>query len=554
MTRKPTSGTEGESDSPDAAALMRKAIPQRTGAVAPPEPTGLQAAVNSFPKPAVPVGQIGGARSDGRISPRTALLLGYITLAVLLGGFGVWSVVSSIAGAVVASGQIEVDQHRQVVQHPDGGVVAEINVHEGDKVEAGQVLIRLDGDLDRSERSIVEGQFFELLARRGRLEAERVDAPQIHFHNELVEAAKTRPDVAELVDGQQRLFEARAQTLRKSLDQVAKRRDQTQSQIEGIEAQRVAIQRQQQLIEQELTDQRGLLAKGLAQASRVLALEREAANLAGQVGELLAQKAQAEGKVTELDLEALRLTSQRREDAESELRDIGYRELELAERRRSLTEKIERLDLRAPVAGIVYAMTVTTPRSVIRTAKPAASHRAPSPGSARSCTPAAAEHRRPACGAASRSRCAVASAPRSSVRAISCAISAAIAASRSRVARWAARARRRLSRVRLISVRRVRKVAICVCAAVSAVCRARIWSCAVVSVWASGVSGRAGQSGCAESRACPSAQSVRAALARVSARVWSSLACLARASAVARAPCAVVSASRAVCAAARAAA
>ncbi|PYF12108.1 HlyD family secretion protein [Rhodobacter viridis] len=370
MTRKPTSASEGASDTPDAAALVRKAIPQRTTAVASPEPTGLQAAVNSFPKAAVPIGQIGGTPPDGRISPRVALLLGYITLAVLLGGFGVWSVVSSIAGAVVASGQIEVDQHRQVVQHPDGGVVSEINVHEGDKVKAGQVLIRLDGDLDRSERSIVEGQFFELLARRGRLEAERVDAPQIHFHNELVEAAKTRPDVAELVDGQQRLFEARAQTLRKSLDQVAKRRDQTQSQIEGIEAQRVAIQRQQELIEQELTDQRGLLAKGLAQASRVLALEREAASLAGQVGELVSQKAQAEGKVTELDLEALRLASQRREDAESELRDIGYRELELAERRRSLTEKIERLDLRAPVAGIVYAMTVTTPRSVIRAAEP----------------------------------------------------------------------------------------------------------------------------------------------------------------------------------------
>lgn len=370
MSRKPTSGNEGENDTPDAAALVRKAIPQRTTAMTTPEPTGLQAAVNSFPKAAVPISQIGGAPPSERISPRVALLLGYMTLAVLVGGFGAWSVFSSIAGAVVASGQIEVDQHRQVVQHPDGGVVAEINVHEGDKVEAGQVLIRLDGDLDRSERSIVEGQFFELLARRGRLEAERVDAPKIHFHTELIEAAKTRDDVAELVDGQQRLFEARAQTLRKSLDQVAKRRDQTQAQIEGIEAQRVALQRQQDLIEQELTDQRRLLDKGLAQASRVLALEREAANLAGQVGELLAQKAQAEGKVTELDLEALRLTSQRREDAESELRDIGYRELELAERRRSLTEKIERLDLRAPVAGIVYAMTVTTPRSVIRAAEP----------------------------------------------------------------------------------------------------------------------------------------------------------------------------------------
>ena len=366
MSRKPTSDTEDATGTPDAVAMLRKAIPQR------PAPTGVQAAGTSFPAPTAP--QVAGAGAvppgPGRVSPRMALLLGYVTLAVLVGGFGVWSVASSIAGAVIASGQVEVDQHRQVVQHPDGGVVAQIEVHEGDRVAAGQVLIRLDGDLDRSERSIVEGQFFELLARRGRLEAERADAPEIRFHPELLEAAQTRPDVAEQIDGQRRLFEARAQTLRKALEQVTKRRDQTQSQIDGIEAQRLATVQQQELIEKELIDQRSLLDKGLAQASRVLALQREAANLAGQIGALVAQKAQAEGKVTELDLEALRLASQRREDAETELRDIGYRELELAERRRALTEKIERLDLRAPVGGLVYAMTVTTPRAVIRPAEP----------------------------------------------------------------------------------------------------------------------------------------------------------------------------------------
>ena len=364
MSRKPTSDTEDATGTPDAVAMLRKAIPQR------PAPTGVQAAGTSFPAPTAP--QVAGAMppSGGRVSPRMALLLGNVTLAVLVGGFGVWSVASSIAGAVIASGQVEVDQHRQVVQHPDGGVVAQIEVHEGDRVAAGQVLIRLDGDLDRSERAIVEGQFFELLARRGRLEAERADAPEIRFHPELLEAAQTRPDVAEQIDGQRRLFEARAQTLRKALEQVTKRRDQTQSQIDGIEAQRLATVQQQELIEKELIDQRSLLDKGLAQASRVLALQREAANLAGQIGALVAQKAQAEGKVTELDLEALRLASQRREDAETELRDIGYRELELAERRRALTEKIERLDLRAPVGGLVYAMTVTTPRAVIRPAEP----------------------------------------------------------------------------------------------------------------------------------------------------------------------------------------
>ncbi|MGD9916899.1 MAG: HlyD family type I secretion periplasmic adaptor subunit [Paenirhodobacter sp.] len=310
-----------------------------------------------------------GATVDG-LSARAALILGFVTLAILVGGFGLWAGMSSIAGAVVASGQIEVDQRRQVVQHPDGGVVAEILVHEGDHVTAGQALIRLDGDLTRSELAIVEGQFWELKARRGRLEAERADRPEIAFDPELIAAAAADPDVAELVEGQRSLFAARLETLHKSLDQVVKRREQTKAQIDGIDAQLAALSTQSDLIARELKDQRGLLEKGLAQASRVLALEREAANLAGQSGNLTAERAQAEGRMTELELEELRLSSQRREDAESQLRDIGYRELELAERRRALREQIDRLELRAPVAGIVYELAVTTPRSVIRPAEP----------------------------------------------------------------------------------------------------------------------------------------------------------------------------------------
>ena len=105
-------------------------------------------------------------------SVRGPLLLGALVLALLVGGFGAWSVTAKIAGAVVASGQVEVEQNRQVVQHPDGGVVAEILVKDGDLATAGAPLLRLDGTLLRSELAIVEGQFFEILARRGRLEAE----------------------------------------------------------------------------------------------------------------------------------------------------------------------------------------------------------------------------------------------------------------------------------------------------------------------------------------------------------------------------------------------
>lgn len=304
------------------------------------------------------------------LSARRPLLLGAAALVLLLGGLGLWSALTPISGAIVASGLVEVDRNRQVVQHPDGGVVAEILVKDGDMVEAGAPLVRLDGTLLRSELTIVEGQFFEILARRGRLEAERDDQDTIRFPRELTDLALSRPDMAELVDGQQRLFAARAETLANELNQLARRRDQIGNQIEGIAAQRKALSRQIDLIATELADQQSLLDKGLAQASRVLALQREKARLEGQAGELDASRAETAGRMTEIDIEIVKLGSQRREEAVTQLRDLGYRELELAERRRALSEQIARLEIRAPVAGIVLAMQVTTPRAVIRPADP----------------------------------------------------------------------------------------------------------------------------------------------------------------------------------------
>lgn len=308
--------------------------------------------------------------TGGVPSARGPVLLGLLALALLLGGFGLWSVTTRIAGAVVASGQVEVEQNRQVVQHPDGGVVAEILVKDGDLVAAGAPLVRLDGTLLASELAIVEGQFFEILARRGRLEAERDDARTIRFPDELVRTAGASPAIAALMTGQQRLFAARAETEANEIDQLQRRRAQIANQIDGIAAQRAAADSQLALIGKELADLTGLLDRGLTQAGRVLALEREQARLQGVAGELDAARAEAEGRMTEIDIEMLKRGSTRREDANAQLRDLGYRELELAERRRALTEQIDRLEIRAPVSGIVHALQVTTPRAVIRPAEP----------------------------------------------------------------------------------------------------------------------------------------------------------------------------------------
>lgn len=298
------------------------------------------------------------------------LFIGLLALTLLVGGFGGWAVVTQIAGAIVASGQIEVDQNRQVVQHPDGGVIEEILVDEGDFVEADQLLIRLDPTELKSELVIVEGQLFELMARRGRLEAEQEGSSEIDFDPVLLQAAQDNEEVQDLIAGQERLLRARDDSERQEIDQLEKRVAQIRSQIEGLEAQRVALSRQLELIEEELASQQSLLDRGLAQASRVLSLQREEARLSGQVGNLIAQSAQAEGRITETQIEILKLDTARREEAVARLRDLQYQELELAERRRALLTRLNRLDIRAPVSGVVYGLQFFTPRSVIRPADP----------------------------------------------------------------------------------------------------------------------------------------------------------------------------------------
>ena len=298
------------------------------------------------------------------------MMVGTITLLILVGGFGLWGVMAEISGAVVASGQIEVDQNRQIVQHPDGGVVAEIAVDEGDSVVAGQTLIKLDPTLEKSELAIIEGQLFELMARRGRLEAERDGNQTIDFDATLKERASNDPSVAELMSGQQRLFDARSETASNQVAQLSKRKGQIRNQIEGLDAQQIALQRQLDLIAEELSDQQSLLNRGLAQATKVLALQRTEAQLSGQMGDLSARKAEYEGRITEIDIEITSLDAGRREEAITNLRDQQFRALELEERARALHEKLSRMDIKAPVSGIVYGLTVFAERSVIRPADP----------------------------------------------------------------------------------------------------------------------------------------------------------------------------------------
>lgn len=298
------------------------------------------------------------------------LAIGGVALAILIGVMGVWGVQARIAGAVIASGNIQVESNRQVLQHPQGGVVGELLVKDGDVVEAGDMVLRFDTTQLRSELAIIEGQLFELLARKARLEAERDGADTITTPEILLKEAETNPGIEALIRGQQNLFEARATTLRQREEQIAEQIEQAKNQIEGSNAQLAALATQESLIESELIDNQSLLEKGLVPTSRVSALQREQARLLGEIGSLTAGVAQLRGQIAGLNIDRISLTSDLREEAITTLRDLQFNEVELYQRRLSTKDTLSRMELRAPVSGIIYDSRVFALQSVVSPAEP----------------------------------------------------------------------------------------------------------------------------------------------------------------------------------------
>lgn len=303
-------------------------------------------------------------------SARAPLALGFIAIAVLVGGFGAWAALSNIAGAVVASGQIEVDRNRQAVQHPQGGVVLTLDVIEGQRVAEGEVLMRLDPSTIRSNLTVIRAQLNEWRARQARLEAERDLATRIAFPADLLETAATDPDLADVLEGQRNLFAARAETLAQEVDQLGRRADQIRAQIDGFTAQDQALRDQRSLVLAELENVQNLVERGLAEASRALSLQREAARLLGSIGEIEAASAEAAGRITEIELQVLQQQTARREEAIAELREVRVQQAELIERERVLERQLEDSEIRAPVAGVVYGLAVFGARSVVQAAEP----------------------------------------------------------------------------------------------------------------------------------------------------------------------------------------
>ena len=309
------------------------------------------------------------AASQALQSIRKHVIAGSILVSVLVFGLGGWASTAEISGALIAQGSVVVDSNIKKVQHPTGGVVGEVRAHDGDRVKAGDILIRLDETVTRANLAIVTKGLTELYARRARLAAERDGADSVAMPKELADQADD-PDVKDAMSSERKLFDLRRKARLGQKDQLRQRIAQLQEQITGLSAQLDAKDKETKLITQELQGVRDLWAKNLVQLNRLTSLERDAAKIEGERGQLIASSAEAKGKIAETQLQILQVDQDATSDVAKELRDIDSKIGEFVERKVTAEDQLKRTDIRAPQDGVVFQSTANTVGGVIAAGDP----------------------------------------------------------------------------------------------------------------------------------------------------------------------------------------
>lgn len=308
--------------------------------------------------------------SSNVFSAKSALLLGFGGSAVLLAGVLGWSVMASVSGAVIASGVVSVESRNQAIEHFDGGTVSEILVRDGDHVEQNQLLLRFSDKQLRSEEAILLGQYVELSARRNRLEAEFHGKNTIQWDKNLIELVEQNPDFQMVLDGQKSFFNARIAARDGEISQIREQIGQAQNEIVALESRTESLKRQRELVRRELEAERTLYEKGLSRLPRLLAVERAAENLDGLVGSNDASIARIRGTISELEVQTLLIDLRRVEEAEATAREVSASENQIKEQLDAVAERLSRLEVTTPVAGVVFGMKVFASGEVIFPGEP----------------------------------------------------------------------------------------------------------------------------------------------------------------------------------------
>lgn len=299
-----------------------------------------------------------------KTSVRQAILAGLLGMLALFGGLGGWMAFADISGAIVANGAVAVHGRPKVIQHLDGGIVAEIHVTDGDLVKRGDLLVRLDETMLKANEAIHVRRLEEALAERSRLEAERDGKQEIAWPQDFAKSLDVSPS-AEIKASQSRLLLVRRESRDGQRARLEEKIAQYDNQITGVKGLQAAKQQQIAFIDRELTGLRQLHEQGNTTLNRLLALERQRAELSGQLAEHGSELSRIQNAISEARINILQLE---REFLETVLAELRKRDQEINEVVQQLTAtraQLSRVELRAPVAGRVHQMSVFTIGGVV---------------------------------------------------------------------------------------------------------------------------------------------------------------------------------------------
>ena len=294
------------------------------------------------------------------------MIVGMIMFGAVAFGVGGWATTTQLSGAVIAQGVVVVDSSVKKVQHATGGIVGELRVREGDRVNAGDILIRLDETQTLANATIVTKSLDELLARQARLEAERDSADQVAFPKALLDRTnESNSEASRAITAELKLFDLRRQARSGQKAQLKEKSAQLEDEIKGFTGQVEAKQKEVDLIHQELEGVRTLWEKKLVPITRLNSLERDTARLEGERSQLMGMIAQSKGKIAEIALQIIQVDQDLRTEVGKDLIETRSKLSELAERKTAAVDQLNRIDIRAPQSGRVHELSVHTVGGVI---------------------------------------------------------------------------------------------------------------------------------------------------------------------------------------------
>lgn len=291
------------------------------------------------------------------------ILAGYLMIASLILVIFGWMGTTHLAGAVIGAGRVIVKSEEKLVQHPTGGVVGQILVQEGARVREGDVLLRLDDTALKANLAIIDADLSALYARLARLRAERDGAAEVRFPDKMVNSSSDADRDSIHTEGQ--VFRSRRETQANRRQQLMERISQLREQVKGnalmIDGRRQEIT----LVNEALSASSSLLSKQLATRTQSIQYQQTVARLEGDVGNMTAEKGRLLAQISETELQISGMAEEMRSEVLKDLRETEAKIAEGESRRIAARDQLSRVDIRAPVDGVVHETVVHTVGGVI---------------------------------------------------------------------------------------------------------------------------------------------------------------------------------------------